>query len=214
MSVSKQELINELAKELKPLLKKPEWADFVKTGVHKERPPADSDWWYARGASVLLKVDKLGPIGVSKLRTKYGGRKNMGAAPEKFFKGSGSIVRKLLQQLETVGLLKQEKRGKYKGRVLTPKAHSLIAQLSKKLEKIRPKPEKPKPAPKEHAKEYPKEHPNKEQTPKEHAKEELKEAKAKEKQEKPEEVTEAKIEAKKEKENVKVQAKSKEEKAD
>ncbi|MBW3000987.1 30S ribosomal protein S19e [Candidatus Woesearchaeota archaeon] len=140
MRVSKQELVSALAKELKPILHKPEWADFVKTGMHKERPPVDADWWYMRAGSILLKIHRLGPIGVSKLRTKYGGRKNRGVRPEKFYKGSGSIIRKLLQHLESVGLLKQETKGVHKGRVLTPKAVSLIAQTTKKIDKARPMP--------------------------------------------------------------------------
>ncbi|MBU1199503.1 MAG: 40S ribosomal protein S19 [Nanoarchaeota archaeon] len=148
MSVSKQEMVDGLANELKPILQKPDWADFVKTGVSKQRPPADENWWFARGASILLKTNRLGPIGVSKLRTKYGSRKNRGVRPGKFFRGSGNIIRKLLQQLEQVGLLKQETKGKHKGRVLTPKAYSLIAQTHKKLDKARPKVDKPSIAPK------------------------------------------------------------------
>ncbi|MBN2459497.1 40S ribosomal protein S19 [Candidatus Woesearchaeota archaeon] len=139
MSASKQELIIALAAKLKPILRKPMWADFVKTGVHKERPPTDSDWWFMRGASLLLKVQKLQPIGVSKLRRHYGGRKNRGVAPEHFFKGSGNILRKLLQQLEQVGLIKQDVRAGHKGRVLTPKAVSLIAKTSREVEKLKPK---------------------------------------------------------------------------
>lgn len=139
MNVSKQELIIALSKELKIMIKKPEWAEFVKTGVFKERPPVDSDWWYMRAASMLLKIHKLGPVGVSKLKTKYGGRKNMGVAPEHFFKGSGKIIRTILQQLEVAGLLKQDKKGLHKGRVLTGKAVSLIAGVSRKLEKPRQK---------------------------------------------------------------------------
>lgn len=139
MNVSKQELIIALSKELKVMIKKPEWAELVKTGVFKERPPMDSDWWYMRAASMLLKIKRLGPVGVSKLRTKYGGRKNMGAAPEHFFRGSGKIIRTILQQLEVAGLLKQDKKGLHKGRVLTAKATALIAGVSKKLEKPRQK---------------------------------------------------------------------------
>lgn len=142
MSVSKQELIIKLSEKLKPILKKPVWADFVKTGVHKEKPPMDSDWWYMRAASMLLKIEKLGPVGVSKLRTKYGGVKNRGVAPEHFYKGSGSIIRKLLQQLETAGYLKQvPEKEKHKGRELAPKAQSLIAQTIKELELAKPKKE-------------------------------------------------------------------------
>lgn len=137
MNIGKQELIIALSKELKIMIKKPEWAELVKTGVFKERPPVDSDWWYMRAASMLLKIQKLGCVGVSKLRTKYGGRKNMGVAPEHFFRGSGKIIRTILQQLEVAGLLKQDKKGQHKGRVLTGKAVSLIANTSKKLEKPR-----------------------------------------------------------------------------
>jgi len=139
MNVSKQDIINAVAQQLKLVLKKPEWADFVKTGVFKQRPPVDSDWWYYRAASILLKVQKLEPIGVSKLRTKYGGRKNCGVAPEHFFRGSGKIIRLILQQLETVGYLKQEKKSLHKGRLLTAKAKSLISKTAKALEKPRPK---------------------------------------------------------------------------
>ena len=134
MVTSKQDLIPALAKQLKPVLKKPDWADFVKTGIHRERPPIDSDWWFTRGASILLKVRDLGPIGVSKLRTKYGGRKNRGVKPEHFRRGAGNHIRKLLQQLETNGLLKQDARGNHKGRILTPKAQSLIAKTCKQIE--------------------------------------------------------------------------------
>jgi small subunit ribosomal protein S19e len=142
MNIGKQELIKALSEQLKIMIKKPEWADFVKTGVFKERPPMIADWWYMRAASMLLKIDKLGIVGVSKLRTKYGGRKNRGVAPEHVYRGSGKIIRTILQQLEVAGLLKQGKKGLHKGRVLTPKAHSLIAQTAKALEKLRPKVEK------------------------------------------------------------------------
>lgn len=114
-------------------MRKPEWADFVKTGVHKEKPPVDPNWWYMRAASIVLKVDSLGPVGVSKLRRKYGGRKNRGVAPDKFCKGSGKIIRVLLQQLEKEGILKQDKKDAHKGRVLTPKAKSMVVKLTKSL---------------------------------------------------------------------------------
>ena len=79
----------ELAKDEN--IQAPEWASFVKTGVHKERPPARKDWWFIRCAAVLLSVGKLGPVGVSKLRIKYGGRRNRGHKPDAFRKGSGKI---------------------------------------------------------------------------------------------------------------------------
>jgi len=142
--VDTTELIEELAKELKSIngIKPPEWAKFVKTGVHKERVPARDDWWHIRAASMLRFVKKTGPIGVSKLRRKYGGKKNRGVAKERFYKGSGSITRKILQQLEKTGLLKQDKVGLHKGRVITPKGASLIDKTAKKIFKPRIQPKK------------------------------------------------------------------------
>src|SRR3990170_1323721 len=98
-------LIEEAAKELQklPEMAPPSWAICVKTGVQKERAPVRKDWWYIRSAAVLRSIYKLGPIGVSKLRTKYGGRKNRGYAPDKTFRGGGNIIRKILQKLEIVG---------------------------------------------------------------------------------------------------------------
>ena len=74
------ELIEKASEELKKLesIKAPECAVFVKTGVHKERPPVNNDWWYVRASSVLRHVYRFGPIGVSKLRIKYGGKKKHG----------------------------------------------------------------------------------------------------------------------------------------
>ena len=72
--VEPRKLIEEAAKELKkmPEMAPPEWAAYVKTGRDKERPPAETNWWYIRSAAVLRSVYKLGPIGVSKLRTTLG----------------------------------------------------------------------------------------------------------------------------------------------
>lgn len=129
------ELVEEAAKELQKIevIKPTEWASFVKTGANKERPPARQDWWYVRAASVLRKVRLKGPIGVSKLRTLYGGIKNRGYAPERFRKGSGSIIRKILQQLEKAELIKKDKKGLHKGRVITPKGIKLMDNVAKKL---------------------------------------------------------------------------------
>jgi small subunit ribosomal protein S19e len=128
-------LIAELAKELKqyPEIKAPAWSQYVKTGVHKERPPIEVDWWYTRTAAVLRSVLRLGPIGVSKLRTKYGGKKNRGHKTEHTYKGSGSIARKALQQLEAAGLIKKAEKGVHKGRVVSDKGKKLLSSIAKKL---------------------------------------------------------------------------------
>ena len=102
-----------LAEALKqiPEFEVPDWAEFVKTGAHVERPPAQENWWHIRQAALLRTIYKDGPVGVSKLRTKYGGRRNRGLRPHRFQKAGGKIIRTMLQQLEKAGLVKQAKQG-------------------------------------------------------------------------------------------------------
>ena len=136
------DLIKEAAEELKkiPEIKPPEWIGFVKTGRHKERVPANSDWWHTRAAAVLRSVYKLGPIGVSKLRTKYGGKKRRGHKKAHTYRGSGNIIRKCLQQLEKAGFIKQTIIKGRKGRIITPKGTSFLDKIAVRISKARPKP--------------------------------------------------------------------------
>src|SRR3990167_1166556 len=138
-----QELIQKAAEDLKKNseIKAPAWAPFVKTGMHKERPPVNGDWWYLRTASILRAIYKLGPVGVSKLRTKYGGKKNRGVKKEHFYKGSGSIVRKSLQQLEKAGFIKFAEKGVHKGRAITPKGKSFLDKIATQIQGLKPKQE-------------------------------------------------------------------------
>ena len=135
-------LIKKVAEELKKLpgIKAPEWSTFVKTGHHKQRPPVEKDWWFARSASILRKVYLLGPIGTNKLKVKYGGKKNRGHKPEKTYTASGNIIRKILQQLEAAELIAQTDINGHKGRKLTVKGKKFLNSLSDGGNK--PKPDK------------------------------------------------------------------------
>ncbi len=126
--VDKNKLIEKIAEELKKNdnITPPEWATWVKTGINRQRPPAKDDWWYSRAAAVLCSIEKLGPIGVSKLRTKYGGRQRRGHKPPHFKRSGGNIIRKVLQQLEKAELIKHTKVKNHKGRVIAPKGKSLL----------------------------------------------------------------------------------------
>lgn len=139
--VPADKLIEKSAEALKKVdaIKPPVWTTFVKTGAHKERPPMRPDWWYTRVASMLRTVYKMGPIGVSKLRTKYGGKKSRGYKTEHFVKGSGSIARKVLQQLEAAGFVAKVEKDKHKGRILTPKGKSFIDKIAVSVAKEMPK---------------------------------------------------------------------------
>jgi small subunit ribosomal protein S19e len=126
--MNKQQLVERTAKKLDGIIKMPEWANFVKTGVAKERPPSQPNWWYLRAASILHQVEDKGPIGVSKLRTLYGSNKNRGVKPEEYRRASGKIIRTLLQQLEKAELIKQHAIGVHKGRVVTAKGKALLGE--------------------------------------------------------------------------------------
>jgi|TARA_Y100000310_G_scaffold341807_2_gene442237 small subunit ribosomal protein S19e len=126
------ELIEKASEELKKVesIKAPSWSIMVKTGMHKERPPTNNDWWHTRTASILRQVYIKGPIGVSKLRNKYGGKKNRGMKKSHFYKGSGSIIRKIMQQLEAAGFVKKEEKAVHRGKLVTKEGKQFLDKIA------------------------------------------------------------------------------------
>ena len=140
--VPANELIDRLAKHLKENvsdISPPPWAEFAKTGDHKERPPQDPDWWYMRCASLLRKLYVHGSVGVARLRVQYGGNVGRGNSPEHQKPAGGSAIREPLQQLQKADLVAID--GK-KGRKLTRQGITLLnktaAEVAKEL-KARPR---------------------------------------------------------------------------
>ncbi|HID26592.1 MAG TPA: 30S ribosomal protein S19e [Methanosarcinales archaeon] len=131
--VPASELINKVAQELKnnKNITPPKWGLWVKTGIHKELPPKDSNWWYVRCASILRRIYIDGPVGISRLRTYYGGKERRGVIAPKFSRGSGSIIREALQQLEKAGYVLNLK----KGRAISPKGQSFLDNTAHDLKK-------------------------------------------------------------------------------
>src|SRR3989344_4484631 len=114
----------EAIKDIKEF-QKPEWVDFVKTSTHKQRPSVDPDFWYKRAASILRQIYIKGVVGVERLRSRYGGRKDRGSQPPEFRKAGGKLIRKILQQAESAGFLEKSKERKA-GRKLTEKGKSFL----------------------------------------------------------------------------------------
>lgn len=134
-------LIERLAKYLRDNIdeiKPPDWALYTKTGAHTEKSPDDPAWWFTRSASLLRKIYLKGPIGIEHLRAEYGGRKDKGTRPEHAKKGSGAVIRRILEHLETARLVEKSKRG----RILSRKGRQLLdrisTEISDDLEKVRP----------------------------------------------------------------------------
>ncbi len=133
--------IEKLKDELKTVkeISPPEWAKFVKTGVHRERPPEQPDWWYYRAASILYQLYKRGISGVGELRNHYGGRKDRGHRPEVKARAGAKIIRTILQQLEKAGLVEKCYKPHPKlqqiciGRKLTRAGQSLLDRVATRL---------------------------------------------------------------------------------
>jgi small subunit ribosomal protein S19e len=128
-------LIARLSDNMKGNIKElahPEWTAYVKTGSHVERAPQNPDWWYVRAASMMRKLYTKGPIGVSHLRKAYGGRKRNGVKPAHFKKAGGNIIRTILQQMETAGLVQKDG---IKGRVVSAKGRSLLDAMSGQIKR-------------------------------------------------------------------------------
>jgi small subunit ribosomal protein S19e len=132
LDVPADKLIEALAEHLKkvPELEQPQWAPYVKTGSHADRPPQKSDWWYTRAASLLRKVYVHGPIGLQKLEAAYGGSKALAYFPKHHRDAGGAVIRNALKELEQAELV--TKQGN-KGRILTPKGVALLDKTSKEI---------------------------------------------------------------------------------
>jgi len=122
--------IPKLAEALKkiPEFKVPEWAFYIKTGVSRQRPPVSEDFWYTRSASILRQLYIKGVVGVGRLRTKYGSKKDRGGRPDKFMKASGKIIRTILQQAEKAGLVERVSRLQH-GRRLTQRGRDFLDSI-------------------------------------------------------------------------------------
>jgi len=119
--VEAAKFINAFAQHLKRQgrFEMPKWADVVKTAKFKELAPTDPDWLYVRTASIVRKVYIRGGSGVGGFKKVYGGQYRRGTMTKTFAKGSGKIIRYILQQLEEMGLVEQDENG---GRKITKEA--------------------------------------------------------------------------------------------
>jgi small subunit ribosomal protein S19e len=109
----------------------PDWFKFAKTGVGRELPPEQADFWTTRAASLLRKVAVNGPVGVGALRTAYGGSKQGSnryrVRPDQKTDSSGKIVRVALQQLEAAGYVMT---AEGEGRRVTPAGRALLDEVA------------------------------------------------------------------------------------
>jgi len=129
--LSGEEYTAKLASKLSPIeeFNMPEWASYVKTSTAKERPPTNADWWKVRVASILRQIYIHGTVGVIRLATKYGSKKDRGMRPERFRQASKKIIRVILQQGEKAGFLEKVTEKRH-GRRLTKKGKAFLDQAA------------------------------------------------------------------------------------
>merc|ERR1711977_347728 len=95
----------------------PSWTDQVKTASFKELAPYDADWYYIRCASIARHLYVRGGAGVGAFRKIYGGAQDRGTQPSRFQRAHGNVIRKCLQSLEQVKIVRK---GELGGRAITP----------------------------------------------------------------------------------------------
>ncbi len=130
LEVDAQKLVDVAAGKLKESgIPRPAYIDYVKTGAGKERVPASPDFFYARCASILRQVYLNGPIGISKLRTKYGSKRAHWVRRHHHYRAGGSIIKDAFDALEKKGYVKTTKTG----RVITSTGKSFLDKLSNEI---------------------------------------------------------------------------------
>ena len=112
----------------------PDWASFVKTVTHADKPPQNSGWWHVRCASILRKIYLHGPISVNELRSVYGGGRPVGYGAAHHKDASGAIIRNAIHGLEKLGLVVNiEKKGRMLTKQGTKKLDVLATEILKEM---------------------------------------------------------------------------------
>jgi small subunit ribosomal protein S19e len=136
--VPADDLISKLSDQLKKdkKINPPEWASYVKTGTHAEKIPQNRDWWYTRCASLVRKVYLHGPIGISDLKSYYGGRKRIGYNLDHHKDAGGAIIRNALQQLEASGYIEKKSKGRSISSEGMKRVDRLATEIFKEISKL------------------------------------------------------------------------------
>jgi small subunit ribosomal protein S19e len=136
--VPADDLILRLSDQLKKdkKINPPEWASYVKTGPHVEKIPQNRDWWYTRCASLVRKVYLHGPIGISDLKSYYGGRKRIGYNLDHHKDAGGAIIRNALQQLEASGYVEKKSKGRSISNEGMKRVDRLATEIFKDISKL------------------------------------------------------------------------------
>lgn len=111
----------------------------------KDLAPYDQDWLYTRAASVAYQLYIRGKVGISALRSHYGGKMRWGVRPPHHRQAGGKVIRYCLKQLEDSGLvghIKYESEDgsvQHAGKTLTKKGTTDMDRIASQIVKERKK---------------------------------------------------------------------------
>ncbi|OIO27528.1 30S ribosomal protein S19e [Candidatus Micrarchaeota archaeon CG_4_10_14_0_2_um_filter_60_11] len=132
MDIAPGKAVEKIAAKLEKdgLLKQPAWAVY-KTGPARERVATEPGFWFKRAAGILrnFAANEGKPIGVQRLRNKYGGRRRHVVHRSHHQKAGGGVIRRVVQQLEQSGLV--ARKSKTSGRVITARGKKFVAEALK-----------------------------------------------------------------------------------
>ncbi len=94
------------------------------------------NWWYTRCASLVRKVYLHGPIGISDLKSYYGGRKRIGYNLDHHKDAGGAIIRNALQQLEASGYVEKRARANRYQTKACKRVDRLATEIFKDISKL------------------------------------------------------------------------------
>ena len=136
-----QAMVNKAANFFKEknIIKKPKYADLVKTSKSNDCEPIDPDYVYYKAAAICRKlyVTKSKNIGIGSLRSMFSKKQRRGCQPPKTFKSGGKLIRELVIQLKKAGYIKNygEKDETDSGLYLTREGRSEMDKIAASLMK-------------------------------------------------------------------------------
>ena len=95
-----------LVPQVLKIISSDQWADWVKTGVHKELAPYESNWFFIRAAAIARKIYLAGSgVGIETLREKFGANERNGTISSHHRKANAKIIRYSVKELEKMKLV-------------------------------------------------------------------------------------------------------------
>ena len=130
--VPSHDFINAYAQHLKRSgkVELPKWVDLAKTATYKELSPYNPDWYFVRAASVARKIYLRKNTGIGALTKWYGGRARRGTRREHYETAPGSVIRHIVQQLETLGVVEANADG---GRQITSQGQRDMDRIAREV---------------------------------------------------------------------------------